>query len=329
MLAERAQAKLKPHSPAWLRADDILSYKPPIKRRWRSCRLPRVETIMNSRFAAFAVVGALAIGGAYLAGIDLGAETPAGAEELKAGGMTAAAPAPATPVIGTTGFNDDQRAEIEGIIRGYLISHPEIIKDAITELQRREDVAAQATQAKVIADNTPLLFSSKHQVVLGNPNGDVTLVEFFDYNCTYCRRAHADMKQLLAEDKNLRVVLKEFPVLGQGSVEAAQVGVAVNILAPEKYGEFHDRLIGSKGQINGARALAVAEELGLDPTKVKDAMSSDVAKATINEAYDLAGKLALTGTPSYVTAKEVVVGAVGYDALKQKIATLRCGQPSC
>ena len=284
---------------------------------------------MNSRFAALAVVGALAVGGAYLAGIDFGAQAPAGAEEVKAGGMTAAAPAPATPVIGTTGFNDDQRAEIEGIIRGYLIAHPEIIKDAIDELQRRQDVAEQATQAKAIAENTPLIFSSKHQVELGNPKGDVTLVEFFDYNCTYCRRAQADMKQLLAEDKNLKIVLKEFPVLGQGSVEAAQVGVAVNMLAPEKYLDFHDRLLSSKGQVNGARALAVAVELGLDATKVRDTMNSDAAKATINEVYDLAGKLSLTGTPSYVTAKEVVVGAVGYDALKEKIATLRCGQPSC
>ena len=238
-------------------------------------------------------------------------------------------PRAATPVIGTTGFNDDQRAEIEGIIRDYLIAHPEIIRDAIDELQRRQDVAEQATQAKAIADNTPLLFSSKHQVVLGNPKGDVTLVEFFDYNCTYCRRAHADMKQLIADDKNLRVVLKEFPVLGEGSVEAAQVGVAVNMLAPDKYVDFHDGLIASKGQVNGDRALAVAEELGLDATKVRDTMNSDAAKATINEVYDLAGKLSLTGTPSYVTAKEVVVGAVGYDALKQKIAGVRCGQPSC
>ena len=284
---------------------------------------------MNSRFAAFAVVGALVLGGAYLAGIDLGAEAPAGAEEAKPGGMTAAPAAPATPVIGTTGFNDDQRAEIEGIIRGYLIAHPEIIKDAIDELQRRQDVAEQANQSKAIAENTPLLFSSPHQVVLGNPKGDVTLVEFFDYNCTYCRRALADMKQLLDADKNLRVVLKEFPVLGQGSVEAAQVGVAVNMLAPDKYADFHDRLIASKGQINGARALAVAVEIGLDATKVKDAMNSDAAKATINEVYDLAGKLSLTGTPSYVTAKEVVVGAVGFDALKEKIAGVRCGQPSC
>jgi protein-disulfide isomerase len=284
---------------------------------------------MNSRFAALAVVGALVVGGAYLAGIDFGAQAPAGAEEVKAGGMTAAAPAPATPVIGTTGFNDDQRAEIEAIIRGYLIAHPEIIKDAIDELQRRQDVAEQASQAKAIADNTPLIFSSKHQVELGNPKGDVTLVEFFDYNCTYCRRAQADMKQLLAEDKNLRIILKEFPVLGQGSVEAAQVGVAVNMLAPDKYAEFHDRLLNSKGQVNGARAVAVAVELGLDATKVRDTMNSDAAKATINEVYDLAGKLSLTGTPSYVTAKEVVVGAVGYDAFKEKIATLRCGQPSC
>jgi protein-disulfide isomerase len=194
------------------------------------------------------------------------------------------------------------------------------------ELQRREDTAAADQQVKAITDNRNLLFSSSRQVVLGNPNGDVTLVEFFDYNCTYCRRAQADMKELIAADKNLRVVLKEFPVLGEGSVEAAQVAVAVNIVAPEKYSAYHDAMLGERGQVNGERALAVAEDLGIDKTKLSQAMKSNEIKATIDEVYDLASKLTLSGTPSYVTAKEVVVGAVGVDALKQKIQDARCGQ---
>jgi protein-disulfide isomerase len=132
------------------------------------------------------------------------------------------------------------------------------------------------------------------------------------------------MKKLLEEDKNLKVVLKEFPVLGPGSVEAAQVGAAVNEIAADRYAEFHDKLIGERGQVNGERALAVAEEMGLDRQKIAGMMNSDEVKATINEVYDIANKLNLTGTPSYVTPKEVIVGAVGYDALKAKIEEARC-----
>jgi protein-disulfide isomerase len=240
-----------------------------------------------------------------------------------------AAKAPAASTIDTSELSDGQRKEIEGIIKNYLIANPEIIKDAMAELQRRQDEAEQAAQTKAITDNVALLFDSKRQVVLGNPKGDVTLVEFFDYNCAYCKRAHADMKKLIENDKNLRVVLKEFPVLGEGSMTAAQVAAAVSLVAPERYGEFHEKLLTERGQANSERAFAVAEEMGLDMAKVKAKVNTDDVKAMITEAYDLANKLALTGTPSYVTPKEVVVGAVGYDALKKKIDEARCTAANC
>jgi protein-disulfide isomerase len=124
--------------------------------------------------------------------------------------------------------------------------------------------------------------------------------------------------------------LKEFPVLGEASVEAANVSAAVNIAAPEKFAEFHDTLLLGPGRIDGNRALAVAEEMGLDMDNIRELMPSDEVKATIEESYALADKLSLTGTPSYVTAKEVVVGAVGYDALKAKIEEARgCTTESC
>ena len=228
-----------------------------------------------------------------------------------------------------TRLSDDQRSEVEAIIKNYLIAHPEIIRDAINELQRREDAAVAEQQTKAITANKELLFDSSREIVFGNPKGDVTLVEFFDYNCTYCRRAQADMKQLIANDKNLRIVMKEFPVLGDGSVEAAQVGVAVHIVEPDKYSEFHDAMLGERGQVNGERALAVAEGIGLDRVKIQQTMKAGEVKATIGEVYELASKLALTGTPSYVTAKEVIVGAVGYDTLKEKIGQARCGAATC
>jgi protein-disulfide isomerase len=237
--------------------------------------------------------------------------------------LAAAAPAPAQT------FSPQQRTEIEAIIKDYLIKNPDVLKEVATALEKQEAEASAAKGRQAVKEHAAAIFNSPRQVVVGNPHGDVTLVEFFDYNCGYCKRAHADLKELLANDKNLRVVLKEFPVLGDGSVEAANVAVAVNIVAPDKYWAFHDAMLTERGQANGEKAIAVAEEIGIDKAKLMAAMKSPEIKATIAESYDLANKLALTGTPSYVTPKEVVVGAVGYDALKEKIGVARCGQPTC
>ena len=277
--------------------------------------------------AVIALAGALAVGGiGYLLGTSHDGSAPALVDTALA--------AEATPTDGTAKmaeFSDDQRKELEGIIRNYLIAHPEVITDAINELQRRRDVAAQEAQSKAIADSADLIFASKHQVVLGNPDGKVTLVEFFDYNCTYCRRAEADMQKLIAKDPELRVVLKQFPVLGPGSVEAAKVAVAFHMIAPDRYAAFHDALLGEPGQVNGDKAMAVAASLGIDRAKLQAKLDSDEVRQTIAESYDLAGKLNLTGTPSYVTRKEVIVGAVGYDALKTKLDALAeaCTSKDC
>jgi len=220
-------------------------------------------------------------------------------------------------------LSDDQRKDVEATIRNYLIANPEIVRDAIDALQQKEDAAAQVAQAATIKDNGDELFDSKREVVLGNPKGDVTLVEFFDYNCAYCRHAHADMLQLLKSDPNVRIVLKEFPILGDGSVQAAQVAVAVLLTAPDKYLDFHDELITTPGPVDGAKALAVAADIGLDQDKIKTVAASDEVKANLDEVRDLATKLNLTGTPSYATKLKVVVGAVGYDQLVQEIKAVR------
>jgi protein-disulfide isomerase len=287
---------------------------------------------MSLRTIAIATAAATVIGAAgYFAGTNLDATGAAETVAEQPAASPEPAPAEATMVAQ---LSEPQRREVEGIIkdylannpdfiRDYLMANPEVVRDAIDELQRKQQEEEQAAQVAAIGDNRDLLFSSPRQVVMGNPNGDVTLIEFFDYNCGYCRRAQADMQQLIADDPNLKVVLKEFPVLGDGSIEASQVSIAVRVIAPDKAGEFHDALIAQSGQVNGEVALAVAEELGLDRGKLEEAMNSDEVKDTITEVYALAQQLALTGTPSYVTSGEVVIGAVGYDALKEKIATAR------
>ena len=175
------------------------------------------------------------------------------------------------------------------------------------------------------------LVDTANQAVVGNPKGDVTLVEFFDYNCGYCKRAMEDMIALMKDDPKLKVVLKEFPVLGPGSIEAARVAVAVRMQdkTGKKYLDFHQKLLGSRGQADKARAMAAAKEAGLDVARIEKDLNSDEVKASLEESFKLAEKLGLNGTPSYVIGENVVVGAVGLAALKEKVNTARCGKATC
>jgi protein-disulfide isomerase len=221
-------------------------------------------------------------------------------------------------------FSNAQRGEIERIIKDYLLQHPEVLQEAIGELEKRQQ-AAEAEKGKVaVKENAQLIFSSPRQVTVGNPAGDVTMVEFFDYNCGYCKRAMADLMNLMKADPKLKVVLKEFPVLGPGSVEAAQVATAVRMQdkTGKKYLEFHQKLLGGR-QADKTRALAVAKEVGLDMARIEKDMTSEEVRTTLQESMQLADKLGLNGTPSYVIGPNVVVGAVGYEALKEKIEQAR------
>lgn len=228
-------------------------------------------------------------------------------------------------------FSASQRGELERIVREYLVAHPEVIQEAMTELEKRQTAADAEKHKAAVKQYSEALFTSPRQVVLGNPNGNVTFVEFFDYNCGYCKRAMDDMLTLLKDDPKLKVVLKEFPVLGPGSVEAAQVAVAVRMQdkTGKKYLEFHQKLLGGRGQADKARALAVAKDIGLDMGRLDKDLASPEVKATLQESFKLAEALGLNGTPSYVIGDNVVVGAVGLESLKEKVNTSRCGKPSC
>jgi protein-disulfide isomerase len=228
-------------------------------------------------------------------------------------------------------FTPDQRGDIERIVREYLLSHPDVLQEAMAELEKRQTAADAAKHQAAVKDNAATIFGSTRQVNLGNLQGDVTMVEFFDYNCAYCKRAMADMLDLMKNDGNLKVVLKEFPVLGEGSVQAAQVAVAVRMQdkTGKKYLEFHQKLLGGRGPADKARALAVAKEIGLDMSRLDKDMQSDEVKASLEESFKLAEALGLNGTPSYVVGTDVVVGAVGLPALKEKINSARCGKETC
>jgi protein-disulfide isomerase len=230
----------------------------------------------------------------------------------------------ATPAQAQT-FSTDQREEIGNIVKEYLLAHPEVMQDVMTELDKRQQAKEAAKHRAAVAENKATLFSSPHQVVIGNPQGSITMVEFFDYNCGFCKHALPDMLDLVKTDSNLKFVLKEFPVLGEGSVEAAHVAVAARMqdVTGKKYLEFHQKLLGGRGPADKAHALAVAKEVGFDMARIEKDMNSDEVKKTIDEDMKLADALGVNGTPSYVVGDEVVVGAVGIDALREKIKAER------
>src|SRR5436853_7211631 len=243
----------------------------------------------------------------------------------------------ALAMFGATGpasadsFSDGQRTDIEAIVKNYLVSHPEVLEEAMAELSKRQAAAETQKHETSITQNADAIFNSPRGVVLGNKDGDVTFVEFFDYNCGYCKRAMTDMLDLMKADPKLKVVLKEFPVLSQGSVEAAQVAVAARMQDPtgKKYLDFHQKLLGGRGPADKARAMAAAKDAGFDTAKLEKDMASPEAKATIEENFKLAEAMGMNGTPSYVIGKQIVVGAVGLEGLKETISTARCGRATC
>ena len=228
-------------------------------------------------------------------------------------------------------FSDTQRGDIQKIVRDYLIAHPEVLEEAMAELSKRQAAADAEKHEASVTKNADAIFNSPRGVTLGNKDGDVTFVEFFDYNCGYCKRAMVDMLELMKADPKLKVVLKEFPVLSQGSIEAAQVGVAVRMQDPsgKKYLDFHQKLLTGRGAADKARAMAVAKEAGLDMARLEKDLGSQEVRATLEENMKLAEAMGMNGTPSYVIGKQIVIGAVGVENLKEKISTARCGKATC
>ena len=228
-------------------------------------------------------------------------------------------------------FTPAQKKELGAFVKDYLVNNPDVLRQAIDALDRHDKQAAEAERQKVVSDQAGALFSSKFQATVGNPKGTATLVEFFDYNCHFCKGALPDLARLMKDDPNLKLVLKDFPVLGPDSVEAAKVASAArNQLPGDRFWQFHNKLLGMHGPIGKAEALAVARELGLDMDRLaKDMESPDVATG-MHEVMGMADSLQINGTPSFVIGQEVVVGAVGYDQLKEKIdAVHKCGRSVC
>lgn len=212
-----------------------------------------------------------------------------------------------------------EKAAIEAIVRDYILSHPEIIPEAIDRLRNKETAAA--IEANRAAIETPFPGAEA-----GNPKGDVTLAVFFDYACPYCRQGHADVQKLLAADKNLRVVYREFPVLSPASEEAAMAGISA--ATQGQYTRFHNAMFESPGKVSHDRTLGIAKGVGLDAARTSADLASASAKAEIDRNLALGRGLGLTGTPSYVVGDRIFSGAVGFDRLKEAVAAARARRTS-
>ena len=212
--------------------------------------------------------------------------------------------------------------QIEKIVREYLLREPEIIYQALEELQRRQAEAEAARQQAAIAENRSELLNDPASPVGGNPDGDVTLVEFFDYRCAYCRRVVSSMRALLDEDRDLRVVFKELPVLGPDSERAARAALASR--RQDGYVPFHFALMAAEDlSLQGIRAAA--EAVGLDPDRLEADMSAPEVNAAIQANYALANELGIEGTPAFVIGTQLIPGAVDKARLEQLIREARSG----
>ncbi len=218
-------------------------------------------------------------------------------------------------------FNANQRDELGTIIREYLMQNPEVLRDAFQELQRREQMVEAERAQSLIKEHADNLFRSNDDLIAGNPDGSVTMVEYFDYNCGYCKRAMPDVLKLVDDDKDLKIVMKEFPILGPGSIFAARAALASR--KQGKYWEFHLALMQQRGQANEQSVLRVAEKLGLDIDKLKQDMESNDIERVLQTNVAVAQSLGINGTPAFIIDDKLIPGAVGYEALASSVGEVR------
>lgn len=227
-----------------------------------------------------------------------------------------------------SGTSGGDKGQIEKIVHDYLLANPQVLIEMSTKLQAQglqQQITAlsKELEAKITA-NSDKLYRSERAHVAGNPNGDVTIVEFTDYNCGYCRRSMVDVLKLIESDKNVRVVLKEAPIFGrEPSEEAARVALATR--KQNKYMEFHVAMFTAPGPADKAKALRVAKELGLDMEQLEKDIESDEVKAALDENIELTKELGIEGTPFFLVGDRVLPGGPDnlQDVLKDMVAEVR------
>jgi protein-disulfide isomerase len=220
-------------------------------------------------------------------------------------------------------MNDAHRREVEAVIQDYIQKNPEVIMRAIQSYQVKMEAEKRKQAKKNLTSLNAELSLNAGSPVIGNPDGDITIVEFFDYRCGYCKRVFPTIQALLREDGNIRYVLKELPILGPDSIFASQAALAVWNTTPEKYLSFHAALMASRGNLTAAKIFRIANDLALDT----EALSKNMKNKSVNEELtmnmELSERLNITGTPAFIIGDQLSPGAISLDEIKKMVAIAR------
>lgn len=223
-------------------------------------------------------------------------------------------------------MSDADRESFRAEVKSYLLENPEVLVEAMNVLQDRQDQAAAAQDKDLLVTYNEALNADGYSWVGGNPEGDITVIEFMDYRCGYCRKAYAEVEELVKADGNIRFILKEYPILGEDSIASARFAIAVQQLhGADAYKKAHDALITLRGSPDAETLGRLATDLGLDPKPVLDRMNSDEVTAVIAQNQDLGQKMSITGTPTFVIDQTLLRGYVPLDGMQQIVADERQG----
>ena len=230
-----------------------------------------------------------------------------------------AVPATAEPLTA------DQKDEIRSIVRQFLVENPEVLVEALQAYQATAERRQRERQQAALEETKDRLENDGTSPVMGNPNGDVTIVEFMDYRCGYCKKVFPAVQELLNDDGKIRYVIKEFPILGPDSVTASKAALAVWRTAPDKYAEFHAALMEVRGGLTQTKLLAIASDVGADADAVRDGMEDPEVAALIDRNRELAGHLGIRGTPAFIIDGTLIPGAIGVEDMRDLVAAAREG----
>ena len=217
-----------------------------------------------------------------------------------------------------------EREAFGAAVREYLLENPEVLMEAIAILEARQEAEQAMADLELVATHAQALFDDGHSVVSGNPDGDVTVVEFIDYRCTYCRRAHPEVAELVETDGNIRVITKEFPILGPESVEASRFAISVlQVAGKEAYMKINETLIAHRGAFSRDALARIAAGAGLDSESIIARMDDEDVARVIRQNRQLGQAMQISGTPTFVFGDRMVRGYVPLEGMRGVVAELR------
>jgi protein-disulfide isomerase len=229
----------------------------------------------------------------------------------------------AGPALAQEALTPEQGVAVDERVRAYLLEHPEVILEALEVLEQRRQAAEAKADEALVAELRGPLFEDGFSHVSGNPDGDVTIVEFADYRCGYCKAAHPIVSELVQSDGNIRLIYKEFPILGQESMLASRVAMAALAIDPDGYERLHESLLTLKGGLDEATLFRLAEAAGFDEAALRMGMEAPEIAERIRENYTLAQALKIEGTPAFVIGARIVRGLVQLDQMRDYVAAAR------